>query len=509
MTMSKKSILYILAVMIGYALPFGSMAYGAAVWVTSVFLLLFFDSIKLWKAVIISTLALTISSIISFWEKIPGDFVTLALTCLAGSLLTSVIFGCTKVVLRKTRNCSGVFFFPSLLTLMEYINAFSSPFGSFSSMAYSQYGFYPIRQIASALGLLGIVYCNGIVSMMIFLVLKNGIRPVKMPIIISLSTAIVIISLGLSSAARTKPDIQVLASALTPDRNLWKTVASALFADTNAIASKRTWSDSAVAHQRHSLLADLLSKTRQELSKRSEIVLWAEGSAFVAGEEEKSFIQTIRDLSTEYSAMICVSYICSIDQNRQTGNKLFCNKVTHVGPDGAILSEYVKSTLFPGNEQRLFIKGDKPFPVVETRWGKIATAICFDADFPAPVRTASVNGADLLLIPGSDWEAITPYHNRMAAFRAIENGITVFRAAKEGMSGCFDWNGSAIAEKSDFDDTKGITLQVKLPIRHNHHTLYMTLGEMVAGVSTIIVVFCFIMVGIQWRKHPRKTPAIN
>jgi hypothetical protein len=41
------------------------------------------------------------------------------------------------------------------------------------------------------------------------------------------------------------------------------------------------------------------------------------------------------------------------------------------------------------------------------------------------IRQAGRAGADILLVPSSDWEAIAEMHRRMAVFRGVENGVNL------------------------------------------------------------------------------------
>ena len=49
--------------------------------------------------------------------------------------------------------------------------------------------------------------------------------------------------------------------------------------------------------------------------------------------------------------------------------------------------------------------------------------------FPEFIRQAAQGSADLLIVPVNDWKEIKDIHFQMAAFRAIENGVPLVRAA--------------------------------------------------------------------------------
>ncbi|MEV5000519.1 hypothetical protein MRBLML1_001073 [Nocardioides sp. LML1-1-1.1] len=56
------------------------------------------------------------------------------------------------------------------------------------------------------------------------------------------------------------------------------------------------------------------------------------------------------------------------------------------------------------HETSCFVSGDAEPPVVDTRFGRIATMVCYDLDFPEWVRLAALRGAQLLCVP-TNWPA--------------------------------------------------------------------------------------------------------
>ncbi len=82
--------------------------------------------------------------------------------------------------------------------------------------------------------------------------------------------------------------------------------------------------------------------------------------------------------------------------------------------------------------------GDGRLPVAATPDGRIAGAVCFDADFPEFVRQAAKGSADVFVLPVNEWKAIKDVHFQMHAFRAIETGVPLVRAAASGLSAAFD-----------------------------------------------------------------------
>jgi apolipoprotein N-acyltransferase len=128
--------------------------------------------------------------------------------------------------------------------------------------------------------------------------------------------------------------------------------------------------------------------------------------------------------------------------------KLVENKIILIDSAGEIIVEYIKSKPAPGEG---CISGSGKIPVVETPYGRIATAICFDMDFPNLINQAGKSDADLMIIPSNDWREIVPLHTHMAVFRAIENGFSMIRGTGHGLSIAVDCQGRELARLNWFN----------------------------------------------------------
>ena len=55
-----------------------------------------------------------------------------------------------------------------------------------------------------------------------------------------------------------------------------------------------------------------------------------------------------------------------------------------------------------GEEDRWFIPGEQPAPIVTTRYGRIGLGICYDIEFPELTRGLALEGAELIALP-TNW----------------------------------------------------------------------------------------------------------
>lgn len=103
-----------------------------------------------------------------------------------------------------------------------------------------------------------------------------------------------------------------------------------------------------------------------------------------------------------------------------------------------------------------FTPGTEPV-VVAADGHRLGVFICYEAIFPDLVREFTARGADLLVnITNDAWYGRTsaPYqHMAMAAFRAVENGKYLVRAANTGITGVVDPRGRVLEPTTLFDRT--------------------------------------------------------
>jgi apolipoprotein N-acyltransferase len=93
---------------------------------------------------------------------------------------------------------------------------------------------------------------------------------------------------------------------------------------------------------------------------------------------------------------------------------------------------------------------------------------------------------DLLFVPANDWLEVKDIHAGMAAFRAVENGMSLFRQTGEGVSMIVDAYGKVIHRVDMFEEnTTGFTgiQNVQTP-SGAVNTLYPSVGD---GVGNLML----------------------
>ena len=104
---------------------------------------------------------------------------------------------------------------------------------------------------------------------------------------------------------------------------------------------------------------------------------------------------------------------------------------------------YRKCHLYGDYERALFRPGDRPSPLVELDGMRLGLLICYDVEFPEPVRALARAGADLVLVPTAqpDTADAAFIAEKIVPVRAFENGIAIVYADHAGADRNFSYAG--------------------------------------------------------------------
>ncbi|NTV90079.1 MAG: carbon-nitrogen hydrolase family protein [Clostridiales bacterium] len=101
------------------------------------------------------------------------------------------------------------------------------------------------------------------------------------------------------------------------------------------------------------------------------------------------------------------------------------------GPDGRVLGKHRKIHLFdidvPGKikvtESEVLSPGEEP-TIIDTEFCRLGVAICYDMRFPELIRKMTLNGAELVVIPGAFNMVTGPAHwELLIRTRAMDNQV--------------------------------------------------------------------------------------
>ena len=159
-------------------------------------------------------------------------------------------------------------------------------------------------------------------------------------------------------------------------------------------------------------------------------------------------------------------------------------------PDGSQPNFYFKRHMVGGLED-IYVPGDGPVRLE----GSAGAEICKDMDFPEMLREdVRKTKAKLLAVPAWDFGSDRWWHARLAIMRAVENGVSIARAAKNGLLTLADSKARVVAERPS-SEAGMVTLVGDLSVGAGD-TLYLRLGNAFAWVclaaSILLIGFAFV-----------------
>lgn len=447
-----------------------------AAWLAPIFLLRFVRTTRAWLALPIITVVGYVATVVALRGIWPAPDVYL--WALPGMGLV-VTYGADKLFSRRLPMLLGTLVLPCADTAIGFVSGLdpTSAFASWGAPGYTQITNLPLLQVASIVGMWGI----GFLIMWTASVVNTWwehdfqVKPVLRPLAIWAVVMTTLLMFGSVQLAFATPDEGIQVAAVAPDPMLDEQRSSGQVGPGPRSAEDR----SAVAEQYlEPTLDDLFRQTRDAARAGAKIVAWSEAAAFVFAEDEAELLERGRQVAMEEDIYLEMGLISILPTTEFPSNE---NHSVLFGPDGELLWDYQKSSMVPGDGNQ---PGPGVVPVVDTPYGRLAVVICFDADFPALVRQAGQAGADILLVPSSDWEPIARAHADMAVVRAVENGLTVVRPTRRGFSSVIDAQGRTLAFGPDYFHGEVRPLMATVPSVGNL-TVYASTGDAV-GIGSVL-----------------------
>lgn len=387
----------------------------------------------------------------------------------------------------------GTFVFPLAFTVVDFIVSLISPFASWASPAYSQYGVLPLMQLASVTGLYGMTFLIMWLAPAVNAAWEEGFSWPSVRRFVGPFAAVLLIVL-LFGSVRTvffPPESEtVRVAAIAPDRDLnikaWEGLHIIELA--NGTDAER----SAVKSQFDKNNDFLFNQTEKEARAGAKIISWAEATALTLKENENALIERAQEMAKKEGIYLMIGLGVFLQSDKYPWAE---NRAVLIDPSGNILWDYHKTHLVPFGEPTAPGSGD--IPSVQTLYGKMSSVICYDADFNGYIRQTGLKNADILFVPSNDWDSVKQYHSNIAVFRAIENGVSLVRATNNGISLVTDYQGRELGRADFFKDSPAVAVGY-IPVRGTN-TIYSIIGDMFAYLC-IIGLLAVIMLAYIRRK---------
>jgi apolipoprotein N-acyltransferase len=227
----------------------------------------------------------------------------------------------------------------------------------------------------------------------------------------------------------------------------------------------------------------ILERTEIAAEFGARIAVWTEGAFYLEPAYEEIWIETFQDLAKKSDITLVASYILLVSESPF----IYENKYLLINSEGDIINTYLKHQPVPGEPA---VKGTNPLRVFNIEGINLGGAICYDYDFPYLAKEYGDINADIVALPSSDWRGIDPLHTRMAAFRAIEQGHSLLRSTRFGLSAAINPYGEMLSQMSSFDSNNKIMIS-QLPVK-GIKTVYSIIGDIVVYLSIAFILFFFL-----------------
>lgn len=335
---------------------------------------------------------------------------------------------------------------PLFWTVAEFVRSYAFTGFPWSSIAYSQYKFLPLIQIADVVGVYGVsflvVAVNGAIADALLIRRRRADKPLfpYMPTVTGAVTLVLILIATLGYGAWR----------MHQDRSAGAVRVAIVQGN---IEQDKKW-DAAFREYSKGIYRSL---TKEVVQAKPDLVVWPESAIpFVYG-RDKAETADLASFQKELDTYLLLGAILKRDPKKE----VYTNGAALLSRDGSLSYLYDKIHLVPFGEyvplrpllffvDKLaygigdYVPGDSYIRAV-TPFGSFATLICYESIFPGLARKFYVRGGDFLVVITNDaWFGTTngPYqHFSMAVFRAIENRKAVVRAANSGVSGIIDSTG--------------------------------------------------------------------
>lgn len=414
-------------------------------------------------------------------------------------LLVSIVpilapYAIDRVMICRLPGLLGTLVFPVSYAIIDYVGSFG-PYGSWGAAGYSQYGELPLLQLTAITGLWGITFLIGWFAAVGNLLWEDGWKSYSAlrtgaVFVVVLTLILIGGGLRLTAFAPRSPTVRIASLSALPQ--------GAPDALEHLVAGKATAADLAQIRAWATPVDDDLLR-RADLAARNgaRIVFWAEGNASVLKQDEGQLLAEGSQLAARdkiYLGMALAVWVPG-------AARVLENELVMIEPSGAIAWHYRKSHPVPGEEAAMSAPSDGKLRMLDTPFGRLSAAICFDADFPQVLRQAGLLNADIVLNPSNEWAAIDPWHTQMASLRAIEEGTSVVHQASHGLSAAFDYQGNRLAAV-DYFRSDGATMIADVPTR-GVRTLYSRWGDWFAWLCMASLLSLVITALVRRSRAPR------
>ncbi len=233
--------------------------------------------------------------------------------------------------------------------------------------------------------------------------------------------------------------------------------------------------------------------TQKALVSKPDILVWPEGGNGYFNLRIKNLRDNLYQLARKNKTDLLISSN-DLDEEGRKYNTIFS-----ISSEGRLLGRYNKVNLIPGAEDSY--TAGTGFHTIPSSYGEVGPSICYESNFPSPLRKVTNKGAELLVVSTSDAAfkktSLTINHTRTAVFRAVENNRWVVHASNTGPSVIVSPTGQVVASIG-FYQRGYVSGQVAYIQKKSFFTQY---GHFIPVLFSVVVLVLLVMlVAKTWKE---------
>lgn len=326
-----------------------------------------------------------------------------------------------SLVHRRLGPRRGAYVFAAMAVVMGWLQYAFTPGASWGILAHTQIDNLPLVQIASLTGLGGITFLVALGSGLAAAAWRGGARAVRTDFVIFAVVVGAAHVYGLLRLGGDAPGSAIrVGSVVSP---VTHKEFRAAFQDIDTL---RAFDE------------ELFVRTNRAVELGARVVVWNEVATFVSPAGEAALVARGAAFARQRGVMLLMAYGVA-DSMRPFH---YINKYRVYLPNGAMADEYIKRHPVPGDPND---PGQAHARVIAFDGIRFTGAICYDYSFPEIARDNARDGADVALVPASDWRGIDPQHGRMAVMNAVAVGLPMVRPVRAARSIATDQYGRTLA----------------------------------------------------------------
>jgi len=441
-----------------------------------------------------------IAYVVVHYGNLPYLAGTFAMLLLAAYMSLYVAVFASGIVYFRQKNIPAIITAPALWTVLEYAKSHIFTGFPWENLAYSQYTYLPIVQIADITGIYGITFALIMINVIIYDVLLIGEHKKKWVIGEAITGCVIIIVICTYGVLKIQNVRYSLNNADPVDVSIIQ----------GNIDQDIKWNPQ---FQKETINAYKNLSLSKAISG-SKLIVWPETATPFYFQEMTDMQGVVIDVAKKSGSWLLFGSPSYLKDKK--GISLM-NSAFLLSPDGNVRGRYDKVHLVPYGEyvplRQLFpfisklaagvgdFSSGKGFYPLSMDRHKIGVLICYEGIFPEISRSYKKMDAELLInITNDAWfgRSSAPYqHLSMTTFRAVENRVYIVRAANTGISAVIDPTGKITKRTKLFEETS-----LRETVKYmNDRTLYMLYGDAFVYFCMLLLCGCILITTIRRKEN--------